>query len=677
MGKGVAPSQPRGDVAVPHEWGADAAHPGDPDARFETAGAAARLHEEIQQLRRLKQSSDIELVELRQSYRDVQEQMARLKDTISYRIGSALVESAQSLRGAARLPKNLYEVFRASRNLKKRRASARQAVGLAALRPAEHLRASAEALALLQTRGIADAAAWARSQNLTPNELARTFMDIARRGRHLDPAAAAALAIQAAALNSAEEKLVWMALTLFEAGQIADAAALLDKAEAAGIVLSAAEARKRDMVRASSLLMGRLNELARPALAPALPRSDANRLIVFFAGQSLPYHVTAVSARLDNRVKAARAAGWRCLVVTPPGYPIRPDGSPRYEVNERTEFDGVTYLRLAPNDVGDAHLDQAMDHTGAALAETLRTADAALLHAEAYGPAAMSAAMGAQAARCALVLEIQDLVDPEKAIHASYAASEAFHLQAGLTAAALRHASVGLIGGVKQRDVLLRHGAKLDRVRRAAGGLSALDTPAPARDSALVAELGLTNTQVFGFVGALRPALRPERLVRLLDSLRDSHPAARLLLVGAGGRADIVRDAAARLRLSNRVVIVDRVLPGQVQAFLSLLDVAVFSGGPESTLATFDELRDAMAAACAIVVPGDALNDVTIDHEKTGLVVAGDDIAAMAAAVARLLDRPDERRRLGGAARAFLAEAHNMHSASRDLDEIYRLALAR
>ena len=342
--------------------------------------------------------------------------------------------------------------------------------------------------------------------------------------------------------------------------------------------------------------------------------------------------------------------------------------------NEQDDFEEVTYLRLAPSAADEGHLDRAIEETGKALAAAMDAAGAALLHAEASGALAMAAAFAAQEAGRPLLLEIQDLVEPDQALTSDYAASEAFGLRAGLTAAAMRRAVITIMGDTHKRDILRRHGAGVEAVEIVATGLPALDLPPPPRDAALAEELGLGDAQLFGYVGDLCPASRPERLVHVLDRLRDSHPEARLLLAGSGASADMLRDAAARLRLSNRVAIVERASHSHTAAFLSLLDVAAFAGGADGVIAAPDAVREAMATGRAIVAAmggGDLL-----EHGQTALIVPPDDIAAMAGAIAGLFDDAAQRARLGAAARAALGETSSPAAASRTLDALYRRALA-
>jgi len=77
---------------------------------------------------------------------------------------------------------------------------------------------------------------------------------------------------------------------------------------------------------------------------------------------------------------------------------------------------------------------------------------------------------------------------------------------------------------------------------------------------------------------------------------------------------------------------------------------------------------EAMAEAVPVVGSDHAGIAEAVEHGTTGLIVAEGDPAALAAALASLIARPELRRRLGTAARAVAAERFSALRQSRRLE---------
>ena len=150
---------------------------------------------------------------------------------------------------------------------------------------------------------------------------------------------------------------------------------------------------------------------------------------------------------------------------------------------------------------------------------------------------------------------------------------------------------------------------------------------------------------LFGCASAFVPEKGQRHLVEALTVVRKQFPGARLLLAGEGPCRGEVQALAARLGLSDAVVI-----PGFVanmQQFYSALDAFVFPS-------EFEGLGTALQAAMAYALPAisttrGALGEV-VEHERTALA-AEPNAGEFAAAMSRLLKDPALRERLGEAAR--------------------------
>jgi glycosyltransferase involved in cell wall biosynthesis len=150
----------------------------------------------------------------------------------------------------------------------------------------------------------------------------------------------------------------------------------------------------------------------------------------------------------------------------------------------------------------------------------------------------------------------------------------------------------------------------------------------------------------------LEPHYRVEDSIRALELLRARHPQARLTVVGYGSQEAVLRRLAGRLP-SGAVRFLGRVQPEAMPRVYDEADVfvnaSVVDNQPLSIL-------EAFAAGCPVVTtgPGDIPNMLA---RGRGLVVPERDPAALAAAVASLLERPSRARELARRAREHV-EAH-------------------
>lgn len=161
------------------------------------------------------------------------------------------------------------------------------------------------------------------------------------------------------------------------------------------------------------------------------------------------------------------------------------------------------------------------------------------------------------------------------------------------------------------------------------------------RDPELRRSLAPDNEVIVGYVGRVAT----EKRVHLLGRIADI-PGVRLVVVGGGPALDDLRATVPEARFLG-------MLRGtELAKAVASLDIFVHTGAHE----TFCQAaQEALASGVPVVAPAaGGLLDV-VDHERTGLLYAPDEPdsgpSAFRAAVQRLVDDPDERRRMATAAR--------------------------
>jgi glycosyltransferase involved in cell wall biosynthesis len=171
-------------------------------------------------------------------------------------------------------------------------------------------------------------------------------------------------------------------------------------------------------------------------------------------------------------------------------------------------------------------------------------------------------------------------------------------------------------------------------------------------------ERGLT----LGIVKSLAPTYGVDLLLRAFAGLcadapvQAAQPGLRLLIVGDGPQRAELQALAASLGIDGRVSFAGATAHVQVPQCLQRMDVFVAPSRAESFGVAVVE-----AGACglpAVVSAAGGLPEVVIDGQ-TGLVVPVDDVAALQAALRRLVLEDALRARMGAAARAHVAAVYD------------------
>lgn len=189
--------------------------------------------------------------------------------------------------------------------------------------------------------------------------------------------------------------------------------------------------------------------------------------------------------------------------------------------------------------------------------------------------------------------------------------------------------------------------------------------------SPLRGELGFApHHVVFGYVGRFVPIKNLPTLLRAFGRLSARCDHVRLLLVGDGELRRSMERLAAELGLNGRVHFTGWVR--DLPAIYGALDVAVLTSINEGTPLV---LLEAMAAGRPVIATAVGGVEDLIDGGRTGLLVAAGDEDALVTAMARVAASPDERERLGQAARRAIADARGRHTTAARLAALYHSLL--
>jgi glycosyltransferase involved in cell wall biosynthesis len=173
-------------------------------------------------------------------------------------------------------------------------------------------------------------------------------------------------------------------------------------------------------------------------------------------------------------------------------------------------------------------------------------------------------------------------------------------------------------------------------------------------------QLGLrADTPVVGMFASFKAQKNHPMFFRMARRVRERHPEARFLCVGAelhtafGGSdayPEQMRRAMMEMDLDEAVLLLGR--QDAVERLYNACDVSVLTSHHEGTP---NVVLEAMACGVPVVVTDVADNARIVPEGKAGFLVADDDDAAMARHVDGLLSDTGQRRRMGESARMWVA----------------------
>jgi glycosyltransferase involved in cell wall biosynthesis len=186
---------------------------------------------------------------------------------------------------------------------------------------------------------------------------------------------------------------------------------------------------------------------------------------------------------------------------------------------------------------------------------------------------------------------------------------------------------------------------------------NAVDLPAfdPSKfdRDALRAARGLTGRTVCGHIGVFAHWHGVDGFVEAIANRLDQAPGLALVFVGDGKTLPAVRELVAARGLSDRVLLPGRVPHDEVASWIACMDYAVL---PNSNhYGSPMKLFELMGMGVAVVAPDYAPVAEVIADGRTGWLFPRGDAAACVERVLALASEADEQRRVGAAARDYIA----------------------
>jgi PEP-CTERM/exosortase A-associated glycosyltransferase len=231
------------------------------------------------------------------------------------------------------------------------------------------------------------------------------------------------------------------------------------------------------------------------------------------------------------------------------------------------------------------------------------------------------------------------------------------------------------------RDDLISRGVPAGKIGVMPNGVDlTLFGDPPVRDDALASQLGLASgVPVIGYIGSFYDYEGIDDLIAAMPILRQSHPQARLLIVGAGPMDTEWRALAASLPDPDAVIFAGRVPHSEVERYYSLIDVLAYprKASRLTDLVTPLKPLEAMAQRRLVAASNVGGHRELITHGETGFLFAPDDPAACAATLAEVMDTGDCWDAIRDRGVAHVRTRHDWHTNARRYLDVYHLLLAK
>jgi len=212
------------------------------------------------------------------------------------------------------------------------------------------------------------------------------------------------------------------------------------------------------------------------------------------------------------------------------------------------------------------------------------------------------------------------------------------------------------------RVILIPHGLDLQSYR----------VGIPSLRERRLEQFGLAGYPILGIVARLAEVKGQDVAIRAMPSILKKFPQAKIVLVGEGKGAAMLHSLVAQLGLSAAVKFFSAVENGK--EFFELFDICLAPSRSEGF-----GLSAMEAMACGIPVIASRVGGLAslIDNGRTGILVEAGDSYALAEAVLRLLDSPQEMISISQAARDFIKREHSVEQMVQQTEDIYRKVLSK
>lgn len=400
--------------------------------------------------------------------------------------------------------------------------------------------------------------------------------------------------------------------------------------------------------------------------------------ILHILDHSLPHH-SGYTFRTRAIMKAQMAAGWDVAGITS----VRHYQHDIMRGADMEIVDGLTFHRTLAYGGGPALLREYREVS--ALADAIIALHAKwpfdLLHAHSPALNGLAAAWAAQRLGLPLVYEIRAFWEDAAVGNGTGSEGSAkYRLTRALENHVVAKADAVAVICEGLRADLMDRGVRGDKIIVSPNGVDMrLFGNPPPKDEALAAKIGLSGTDVIGYIGSFYDYEGLDDLIAAMGHLQGAAADAHLLMVGGGPMADALKAQAEASSAAGRIHFIGRVPHDEVERYYSLVDILAY---PRKSMRLTDLVTplkplEAMAQGRLVAASNVGGHQELIEDGVTGALFPADDPAGAARAIENLFSARESWETRRKAARNFVETERCWDKNIHRYDPVYHLLLSR
>lgn len=392
--------------------------------------------------------------------------------------------------------------------------------------------------------------------------------------------------------------------------------------------------------------------------------------VLYCLHQSVPHATNGYSTRSHGVAVGLQQAGFKVRATTRPGFPWDAGAKGLNKGYHEAEVEGVTYAACAGWNLNKTPLDYYLAEAADHYLREAQTSGAEIIAAASNHITALPALMAARRLGLPFVYEVRGLWEVTQAsTQPEWAGSERYQLMRELEQQAALEADLVITLTEELADELASWGVPRERIEVVPNAVNAERFQPMAADVAIAKELKLKpGVPVIGYAGSAVAYEGLELLMEAMATLKKNGQAFTFVLVGDGKVIDTVKAKAKELGIEKECRFTGRVPFEEVPRYLSCMDILPIPRLSSAVTEMVSALKplEAMAMGKALV-----LSDVSPHTTMAGpngeraRLFTKDSAQALSEALQALIDSPEERARLGQAARAWIEQERTWNHVTR------------
>lgn len=463
-------------------------------------------------------------------------------------------------------------------------------------------------------------------------------------------------------------------LFFYKQGRISDTKVVLDTLLAGGAKF---EKKERDFKAFVDGLARLKQGWPLPPRQPNAGVFTRHQHLLYCLHQSVPHATNGYATRSHGIAVGLQQAGWRVRATTRPGFPWDAGVLGLSKGYHQAEVDGVTYAAVAGWNLNTTPLDHYLAEAADHFLREAQTSGAEVIAAASNHITALPALMAARRLGLPFVYEVRGLWEVTQAsTQPEWANSERYHLMRSLEKLVACEADLVITLTEELAGELVSWGVPRNRIVLVPNAVDTERFYPMAPDAEIAKQLNLqSGVPVIGYAGSAVAYEGLELLMEALAKLKQRGQDFTFVLVGDGKVIDTVKNCATTLGLEDNCRFTGRVPFDQVPRYLSCMDIMPVPrlSLPVTEMVSALKPLEAMAMGKAVVLSDVSPHKTMAGDNQRACLFRKDDAADLCAVLQHLIDHPEERVRLGEAARVWAENERSWNTVT----QAYASALAR